>query len=322
MTTSPLTHPAGDSAPPGPARPVPPPPRRPADPARHRRTRRSRGTFRILGVPAVWIWACFNVFLLLWVVMTAFRNGSEIFTDPFRLPDSLSPANFTDAWSVSDLGSGFLNSAVVVTAASLTVIALSAPAAYVLARGRQRSGELVTLLFILGMGIPMQAVIIPVFVWMQNISTFMYAALGWWDERISLYLIYVASSLPFTVFLLTGFFRTLPGELEEAAALDGCTGLRAFRSIMLPLARPGITTALILLVVSLWNETLLALVLITETEKYTLPQALLGLYGTMQYTSHWGGLFAGIVIVVVPILALYIWLGRRIVEGLTLGVGK
>ncbi|MEV8420661.1 carbohydrate ABC transporter permease [Streptomyces niveus] len=299
-------------------RATPPPP----GPTRPRRVRRSSGPFRILGVPLTWIWACFNVFLLLWVILTAFRNGSEIFTDPFQLPRSLDPKNFTDAWNASDLGSGFMNSVVLVAASSLTVIALSAPAAYVLSRGGRRSGELITMAFVAGMGIPMQAVIIPVFVWMQNISTYMYDTFGWWDERISLYLIYVASSLPFTVYLLTGFFRSLPRELEEAAALDGCSSFRTFRVVMLPLARPGIVTALILLVISLWNETLLALVLITETDKYTLPQALLGLYGTMQYTSNWGGLFAGIVIVVLPIIAVYIWLGRRIVEGLTLGVGK
>ncbi|MFF2846190.1 carbohydrate ABC transporter permease [Streptomyces sp. NPDC058001] len=286
------------------------------------RTRRSTGPFRLLGVPVVWIWSGFNVFLLLWVAMTAFRNGAEIFTDPFRLPRSLDPKNFTDAWNASDLGTGFINSVVIVATSSLTVVALSAPAAYVLARSRRRSSELVTMAFVMGMGIPMQAVIIPVFVWMQNISSYMYATFGWWDERISLYLIYVASSLPFTVFLLTAFFRSLPEELEEAAALDGCSSFRTFRVVMLPLARPGIVTALILLVISLWNETLLALVLITDTEMYTLPQALLGLYGTMQYTSNWGGLFAGIVIVVLPIIAIYLWLGRRIVEGLTLGVGK
>ncbi|QKW10443.1 carbohydrate ABC transporter permease [Streptomyces sp. NA04227] len=300
------------------ARATPPP----HGPTRSRCGRRSSGPFRMLGVPLTWIWACFNVFLLLWVILTAFRNGSEIFTDPFQLPRSLDPKNFTDAWNSSDLGSGFMNSVVIVAAAATTVIALSAPAAYVLSRGQRRSSELITMAFVAGMGIPMQAVIIPVFVWMQNISTYMYDTFGWWDERISLYLIYVASSLPFTVYLLTGFFRSLPRELEEAAALDGCSSFRTFRVVMLPLARPGIVTATILLVISLWNETLLALVLITETDKYTLPQALLGLYGTMQYTSNWGGLFAGIVIVVLPIIAVYIWLGRRIVEGLTLGAGK
>ncbi|GAA1575345.1 carbohydrate ABC transporter permease [Dactylosporangium maewongense] len=287
-----------------------------------RHAQRPPGPFRLAGVPILWIWAAFNVFLLLWVAMTAFRNGSEIFTDPFDLPDSLNPGNFTDAWTVGELGSSFLNSLLVVSAASATVIAVSAPAAYVLARSGRRSSGPITMLFIAGMGIPMQAVIIPIFVWMQSISSAMYDTVGWWDDRISLYLIYVASSLPFTVFLLTGFFRTLPTELEEAAALDGCSGFRTFRKVMLPLARPGIATALILVIVSLWNETLLALVLITDTSKYMLPQALLGLYGTMQYTSNWGGLFAGIVIVVLPVLAVYAWLGRRIVEGLTVGAGK
>ncbi len=91
---------------------------------------------------------------------------------------------------------------------------------------------------------------------------------------------------------------------------------------MLPLAQPGLITALVLNVVSLWNETLLALILITDNQQYTLPQALLGLYQTMQYTSNWGGLFAGVVIVVLPILAVYLWLGRRIIEGLTVVAGK
>jgi len=201
-------------------------------------------------------------------------------------------------------------------------IAVAAPAAYILTRNGMRTASPVTTFFAVGIGIPLQAVIIPVFVLTQKMSLFFNDNLGWWDDRLSLYLVYVAISLPFNVFLLTGFFRTLPTEMEEAAVLDGAGGLRVFGQIMLPLAQPGLITALTLTVISLWNETLLALMLIVDNDKYTLPQALLGLYQTMQYTSNWGGLFAGIIIVVLPIVVIYVWLGRRIVAGMTMGAGK
>jgi len=191
-----------------------------------------------------------------------------------------------------------------------------------LARARTRTAGPLTTFFAVGTGIPLQAIVIPIFVLMQSISSFCYGTFGWWDDRISLTIIYVATSLPFAVFLLTGFFRSLPVELEEAAALDGASLGRMFVRVMLPLAQPGLVTALVLTVVSLWNETLLALVLVVDTDQQTLPQALLGLYGTMQYTSNWGGLFAGLAIVVVPIVFVYWWLGRRIIEGLTVGAGR
>lgn len=276
---------------------------------------------RLLRIP-VWAWVSFNVALLVWLVLTSFKSSRDIFDKPFSPPTGVELSNYDSAWTVSELSQGFVNSVVIVALASVFVVALAAPAAYMLTRSTTRTAGPVTTFFAVGMGIPLQAVIIPIFVLTTGISRFGNETLGWWDDRISLLIVYVAMSLPFTVFLLTGFFRSLPEDLEEAAALDGATGLRTFIRIMLPLAQPGLITALILNVVSLWNETLVALILITDNEQYTLPQALLGLYQTMQYTSNWGGLFAGVVIVVVPILAVYLWLGRRIIEGLTVGAGK
>jgi N-acetylglucosamine transport system permease protein len=278
-----------------------------------------------LGIAArgfVFAWVAFNVFLLAWLGFASLKNSRDIFDRPFALPTSPQWSNYADAWTVSQLGQGFFNSFIIVAVAAVVVVALSAPAAYALTRTRIRVASPLTTFFAVGMGIPLQAVIIPIFVLTQKISSFGWDTFGWWDDRISLFLVYIAMSLPFTVFLLTGFFRSLPEDLEEAAALDGATGLRTFLRIMLPLAQPGLITALILTIISLWNETLLALLLIVDNEQYTLPQALLGLYGTMQYTSNWGGLFAGVVIVVAPILIVYVWLGRRIIEGLTVGAGK
>ncbi|WP_214322865.1 carbohydrate ABC transporter permease [Nonomuraea sediminis] len=277
---------------------------------------------RLLGIPLLALWTVVNAGLLVWVAITSFRDGSEIFSKPLALPSSVDFHTYAGAWSSSALGVGFANSALLVSTAAVTTVALAAPAGYALARTRVRTAGPITTLFAVGMGIPVQIIVIPLWVLMHHISSAMYEAVGWWDDRISLYLLYVATSLPFAVFLLTGFFRSLPSELEEAATVDGAGGLLTFRRIMLPLARPGMVTALLMTSLGLWNETLLALVFITDDDKYTLPQSLLGLYGTMQYTSNWGGLFAGIVIVVLPMLVVYGLLGRRVVEGMTLGAGR
>ncbi len=287
-----------------------------------RAARRRIGVFRPIGRPIIWFWAAINVLVIGWITVQSFRNGTEMFSDPFGLPTTLRVDNFVSAWSTSQLGSSFANTALVTISAAVTVLVLACPAAYALARSSRRSASPLIALFAIGMGIPIQAAIIPIFVLMQTISSIAFDAFGWWDQRISLYMIYVATALPFATFLLTGFVRALPEELEEAAALDGASPARTFRQIMIPLAAPGLITTFILTLLGIWNETLLALVLITETSQYMLPQALLGLYGTMQYTSNWGGLFAGVVIVVMPMLIIYALLGRRIVEGMSVGAIK
>lgn len=294
-------------------------------PSQHSTSKAVRGGFSILtfiGRPLVWAWCLFNIALFAWIIVQSFRNGGVIFSEPFGLPESWNFDNYISALEVGELGIALINTMVVTISATVVVVALAAMAAYVLSRTKRKSAEPMTGLFILGMGIPLQAVIIPVFVMMQAVSTFMYNYVGFWDDRLSLFLVYVAINLPFAVYVLTAFFRGLPGEIEEAAALDGSSAFMIFWKIMLPLARPGITTVFILTLLAAWNETLLSLVFITDNTQYLLPQALLGLYGTMQYTSNWGGLFAGVLITVLPILLAYVFLGRRIIEGMTLGSGK
>ena len=293
-----------------------------APPARRRRRRPRPPAFVVVARVLLVGWVAFNLFLLVWIVATSLKTSREVFGDPLTVPTDPQWDNYAQAWSVSGFSVAFLNSVTVVAIASVVVVALAAPAAYMLARARTRTASPLTSFFAVGTGIPLQAIVIPIFVLMQSISSFFNSTLGWWDDRISLTIIYVATSLPFAIFLLTGFFRSLPYELEEAAALDGASVGRVFVKVMLPLAQPGLITALVLTIVSLWNETLLALILVVDTEQQTLPQALLGLYGTMQYTSNWGGLFAGLAIVILPVVLVYWWLGRHIIEGLTVGAGK
>lgn len=279
-------------------------------------------TLWAVGLGFIGVWTLFNIAMLVWVTLNSFRGGQAIFSRPFELPKSFDFINYSNAWVRSALGSGFFNSIVIVTAGAVVTILLAAIAAYALSRIPRKSAEPLTLLFALGLGVPLQAVIIPLWVFMNNISSAAFYVFGWWDDRLSLFLVYVATSLPFAVFLLTGFFRSLPSEVEEAASIDGAGSIRTFIYIVWPMARAGLTTAFILTVVSLWNETLLALVFITDNDKQTLPQALLSLYGAMQQTADWGGLFAGIMIVVVPTIIAFVFLGRRITDGMSLGIGK
>ncbi|MDN5825399.1 MAG: carbohydrate ABC transporter permease, partial [Micrococcaceae bacterium] len=160
-----------------------------------------------------------------------------------------------------------------------------------------------------------QVILIPLFVMLNKVYLT--------DSLLGLNLVYIGISMPFTVFLLTAFFRSLPIEMEEAAALDGSTAVGTFFKITLPLAKGGILTAFVLQLISHWNETLLSLTLMQSTENYTLPVALISFIQQQTYSgADWGGLFAGLVIVVIPMLVVYLWLGRRLTEGLTLGMGK
>ena len=270
---------------------------------------------RSIGVLILWVVVVLFIAMLVWTVLQAFRDTHAILESPWGLPTSFNFDNFATAWNVSGFALATLNSVMTTAVSSFVCVAVAAPAAYYLSRVENRLTEGLSLYFILGLGIPAQVILIPLFVMLDKVHLT--------DSLIGLNLVYIGLSLPFTVFLLTAFFRSLPLEMEEAAALDGASALRTFIQVTLPLAKGGILTAFVLLVIGSWNETLLALTLLQSTEKYTLPVALISFVQQQTYSgADWGGLFAGLCIVILPMLVIYIWLGRRLTEGLTLGMGK
>jgi N-acetylglucosamine transport system permease protein len=276
-----------------------------------------RGVLRVIGTVLTWALAAFNIFILVFMLFSSFKSTREIFETPWAPPTELRFENWVQAWDSSGFGTAALNTILLVAAASVTVLVIAAPAAYMLSRTQTRMAGSLTVFFTLGIGIPTQVTIIPLFVMMARFNLV--------DNLFGVYILYTAISLPFTVFLLTGFFRSLPGRLEEAAAIDGAGVVRTFVQIMLPLARSGLVTALILNIISLWNETLVALVFIQDQAKSTLSLSLLSFMSTITQFSdnpNWGALFAGVSILVLPMIFIYIWLGRRIVEGITLGATK
>lgn len=273
------------------------------------------GPVRNVGIVFVSLLAAFNVGALVWVLITSLREHQQIFASPWGLPIPPAFENFGTALIEGQFGIAAVNTALMTVGGSLTLVAIAAPAAFVLARTTRRISGAMLGLFAVGIGIPVQVIIIPLFVLLEQLNLI--------DTLFGLYLALVGAGIPFTVILLSGFMRSLPAELEEAAALDGCSSFRSFWQVMLPLARSGIITVLILNAINIWNETFLALVLIQDTEKQVLPVALLNFIASQQFNgADYGGLFAGVVILVLPMIVLYIWLGRRIIEGMTLGASK
>ena len=257
-----------------------------------------------------------NAFVMLYplfvMVMSAFKSNAEIFDSPFSLPASFALTNAARMWSDTSFMLYLLNS-VIVTAASLAlIVAFGTMAAYAIARYPFRLSALVSMFFLAGLMVPLKLAIIPLFIQLN--------ALGLIDTRAGLVLVYTAMGLPSAVFILTGFLRTLPAELEESARIEGATELRTMLQIMLPLARPAMIIAAIQNAVPIWNDFFFPLVFISSDRLKTLPQGLTVFMG--EYNTDWGVLFAGLTMAALPITLVYIALSRQFIAGLTQGAGK
>ena len=260
------------------------------------------------------LWSLFTIFSISWIMLASLKSTREIFREPFKLPAEMLWENYVNAWNSVRLGDYIINSIIVVTVSLIVLMAVSAPAAYVLSRFKFRGAATVTMVYIAGMGIPYPLLFIPLF----SILTLLRVI----NTLPGLMLVYVSLSIPFTVFLLTGFFATLPKELEEAALIDGCSNWQTFWHVMLPLASPGVLTAAIFNGIGLWNEYQLALVFINNPDNRTLSLGLYSMQNAMQYTGDWPGLFAGVVIVMIPTILLYIFLSEKMISGITMGAVK
>jgi len=232
-------------------------------------------------------------------------------------------SNYTFAWKTARMGNYMLNS-VMVSLMTVGITSLAASmAAYSLSRYEARGRNAVLYGFIGAMVIPAQLYIVPLFGmikdWHVTLGPIDYSFM---DSRAGLSLIYAAAGLPFAIFLLTGFYRTLPGTLREAAAIDGCTEWRMFTHVFFPLAAPGMATAAIFQFLGVWNEYQFALVFLTNEKLKTLPVGLYNLSVSQQYAANWSALFAGIAILCLPTFLIFVILQERIVAGLTVGAVK
>lgn len=262
----------------------------------------------------LYLWCAFSLFTFFWMGLSSLKTNKEFFKNAWGLPAKPQWANFEKVFTSYSLGTNLLNSLFIVSISVVFIVVISGPAAYVLSRCSFRGSTVMNNLFVLGMGVPFQLLLVPLF--------FQFFKMGIAGTKLSLILAYIALSIPFTIFLIQGFFRSLPSVLEEAAYIDGCGPMRTFFHIMLPLGKPGLITAAIFNFISLWNEFLLALTFVNHSKDYPLSVGLYALQGSMQYTGDWVALFAALVVVTVPTLVIYMLLSRQIIEGLTMGAVK
>lgn len=263
------------------------------------------------------LWAAFTIFFFLWLVASSFKTNPEIFGSPWALPQTplqAAQANYSKAWNLSHMGIYFSNSVIVTVLSVAGVVLVSAPAAYALARVSFPGRSLVTYYFIAGLGLPYQLILVPLFVLLVQLKIA--------DSLQGLIMTYIGVSIPFTILLLTGFFRTLPSELEDAAAIDGCSEFGIFWRVMMPIGTPGMFTAAIFNFVAMWNEFLLAMLILNKDTLRTLPLGVMNIRFSMQYTADWAALFAAVVIVIIPNFIVYLALSERIMAGLTLGSSR
>lgn len=286
----------------------------PAPPARRGGRRRRTGPTGggVLVGLLLWGYAAVALLPLLLMVLNSLRSSRDIFTDPLGLPSTLDLSAYGRAWRDASFATYFTNSMLVTVGAVALGTAVSVLAAYPLGRYRFRGSALLSAYFLTGLMLPIRLGIVPIF--------YLLASLQLVDSRLGLVLVYAASGVPFSVFVLSTFFQQLPADLEEAARMDGAGDFRIFAQVMLPLVRPAVATVVVFQFVPLWNDFIFPLVLLRSTDKATIPVGLTLFVGELQ--TDWSTLSAGLVLATVPLVVLFLLATKQIVAGLTAGMSK
>lgn len=247
-----------------------------------------------------------------WIAMTSLKTRPEIYKNPFALPQVLQWGNYVVAWKAGKLGIAMLNSLFVCVITLILTMLIGSMAAFAIGRMRWKLSGAVMVYILIGMMIPVHCVLIPLFVRFAN--------LGLNNSLWGLILPYLTFSLPTSVFIMTGFFRSIPNELLESACIDGCSIYRIFFSVALPLSRTGLFVTGLMTFIGNWNELLLALVFISDDTKKTLPVALTKF--VTPYQTNYDKMFPAIMIAIIPTIIVYSLFSNQIVDGLTTGAVK
>ncbi|KXK58923.1 thiamine ABC transporter ATP-binding protein [Micromonospora rosaria] len=243
---------------------------------------------------------------ILFGVLGGFKDNGQLSTNPLGLPDPWVPENYTDILTSGVFWRQLGNSLLIAVASTLIVVGAAAMAAFVFARYAFRGRELLVTLFTIGLMFPFAVAILPLFVMLRG--------MGLLDNPLGVILPQAAFGLPITIIILRQFFRTIPGEVEEAAILDGCGPFGFFWRILLPMARPALATVSVLAIVASWNNFMLPLVVFTDQSWWTLPVGVQAFQG--QYSDDTARVLAYVVLSMVPALALYAVAERQLVGGL------
>ena len=271
-----------------------------------------RATIIIIFEIVMVVYALIIFYPLFNMVISSLKTTREIFQHPFSLPSTFAVDNYRVVWVEKGFGRYFGNSLIVTLVAMLFVLLLGSMAAYGVSRYRYRLNTLIYMLFLSGIMLPLKAAIIPLFMLIKS--------LGLMDTRASVIFIFMAMGLPSTVFILSGFMKAIPMDLEYAARIDGCNDWRIFRQVVMPVTTPAIALVTIYNAVPIWNDFFFPLVFLQSDRLKTLPVGLTSFFG--QYSTNWGLLFTGLSIAILPMLVLYLFMSSYFIKGMTAGAIK
>jgi raffinose/stachyose/melibiose transport system permease protein len=256
--------------------------------------------------------ALINIYPLVFSIFCSFKGNLEIFQSFMALPEKLRVENYVTAWKVGNIGKYFLNTIILAAGTLFISGLLGAMASYVLARFRFKAKKYVYFIFIAGMMIPIQAVLIPL--------SYVFGKLGMMNNYPMLIMLYAAFCFPLTVLILTGFMNSIPTELEEAMVIDGAGIGQVFFKMVIPLTMPGIISVSIFNFIQVWNNLLFPLVFISDREKGTISMGLLAFFG--EYSTNYSASMAGICLTTIPIIIAYVLFQEKIENGLMSGAVK
>ena len=258
-----------------------------------------------------------------WVFLASIKQNSEFYGNPWALPAGFYWQNFVNAWNAASMGSYMVNS-VIVTALSLALLLVVAlPAAYCLSRFQFTGRKLLNTCFMAGLFINVNYIVVPIFLMLKDGDAFLKTTLGsamLLNNLFVLAVVYASTALPFTIYLLSGYFATLPHDFEEAAYIDGAGYGATMVRIIFPMAQPSIITIILFNFLSFWNEYIISMTLMSSAKgQKTLPVGLLNLMQAQQSSAEYGILYAGLVLVMLPTLILYICVQKKLTQGMTVG---
>lgn len=267
------------------------------------------------GYLVVGLWVVFTFVLIGWIILASFSTTREIFDGTlFKFATGLHFENYVKAWTTHKVSTYFMNSLLYTFVSCTLVVLIAAPAAYVLSRFKFRANGFIQSLFATALGIPAIMIIMPLFAFVTQMHLN--------QSKGLIIFLYVAMNVPFTIFFLLTFFHNLSVTFEEAAAIDGCSPMKTFWQIMLPLAQPGIITVTIFNFITIWNEYFISLIFANTAKTRPIAVGLYSMIQSMRYTGDWGGMFAAVVIVFLPTFILYIFLSEKIIASVTGGAIK
>lgn len=259
-----------------------------------------------------------------WVFLASIKQNSEFYGNPWTLPKGFYWQNFVDAWNTAKMGDYMLNSVIVTALALVLLLIVALPAAYCLARFQFRGSKFLNTLFMAGLFINVNYIVVPIFLMLRDGDVWLKKVLGQGfllNNLVVLAVVYASTALPFTIYLLSGYFQTLAHDYEEAAYIDGAGYMTAMWKIIFPMAKPSIITVILFNFLSFWNEYIISMTLMSSAKgPKTLPVGLLNLMQAQQSAAQYGIMYAGLVIVMLPTLILYICVQNKLTQGMAGGL--